>query len=367
MAMTYESVLARLADIQYTDAITYYANMKQNFYNQFQQALSPEIQSQGAKFIDEFVSTIPNYTQGAWTDAFNFIGRLRDAIIDKLDGNVDHFPTIKDELDKKYSDLSAKGREELTNYINNVLDINEIVLQLLEDLGLMGEGNHTTGDIINWSMGWIRSLMFQRFTNPAAINAGNPSVLAGYFEEALFNQAAQKLASHIGLKTVTINTGSVKGAGNVDTALDQYFNFLDNMDNAETTFTAALDLNNTTLKSGFGAQVKLWKVPWETMERNRKTSYHIGNRAGLLEAFNAQLNFNKQRGWIEGVRFLESHVREALGDNVMYITNTILTWTCDLIKNFRQMQYFLAFHFKKVGEPSQGIGWEQIDMSKAEQ
>ena len=52
--------------------------------------------------------------------------------------------------------------------------------------------------------------------------------------------------------------------------------------------------------------------------------------------------------------------------DVFYITNTVLTWTCDLISNFRQMNYFLAFHYEKVGKPGKGVGWEQIDMSKAD-
>ena len=368
MAMSYESVLAQLADVTYGDAISHYANMKQRFYHDFESAIKPELEGQGAALIDQFVDSIPSYTRGAWPQANEFINNLADAIVAKLDTGADNFPTVQSELDKKYHDLSAKARKELTDYINLKLDLNEIVTELLKSMGLAGEGAHTTGDIIAWAYGYARTLMFKRFQDPTNTKGyNNPAILAGYFEEALFNNAAQKLTKNIEGHTRTINTGSVKGAAGVDTAIDQFFDFLSDMEDAEGTFEASMDLNNATLKSGYGAQVKLWKVPWEVLEKNRRASYHIGNRAGLLEDFNSlDAGYDKMRGWIQGIHFLEGRVREALGDNVFYITNTVLTWTCDLISNFRQMNYFLAFHYEKVGKPGKGVGWEQIDMSKAD-
>lgn len=361
--MTYNSVLAQLADVTYSDAISHYNAMKIQFFNQFEKGLKTEFLGQGEKFINDWINNISNTTGQAWPDVTQFIGKVQAALSDKIENNTNTFPQLEQELDKKYSELSDKAKNELNQYIQNILQLDNLVLDLLQDLSLNGPGAYTTQDILSWTYAYVRKWIFTKKSGGLQANNFNSSaILAGYFTEALFNKSAQDLCAYLENVVGTLNTGSLKPHG-VDTAMDQFFDFTKGFSDGKKTFEEAVQLDNATLTQGFGAQVKAYQVPWQS--KSPRNSYSVGSRASLLDQFVKEAGgYDKQLGWIKGVRFLEHHVRQVLGDNVMYITGRYFNWTSELIASFRENQYFLAFNYEKVGVPGKGVSWQRINMSK---
>jgi hypothetical protein len=52
-----------------------------------------------------------------------------------------------------------------------------------------------------------------------------------------------------------------------------------------------------------------------------------------------------------------------MGDNVFYVLGNSFVWTWELIQEFRNCSYWLAFHNTKR-EFTSAVAWETIDMSK---
>lgn len=367
--MTREQIDAQLKELKgvnYEDAIYYYTLMKNQFINDYSKAIGNESQQMAERYLNEFISEIetPQFGSAPWELTYDFLNKLETGISKKLDSAIDGLTLEQLQADQetKYSDLSKKAQKELEQHIMNVFNISNIHRYLLIELQKVGaQGKHfNRDDIINWSIGYCKARLFHQLKNGnrEGFKYGNPATLQGYFREALVNKASYELVSHIDKSLPgTLHAGSIKDIKGRDTPIDQYFDFLNR--NIGKSFQTTINIDDTSIVQGYGAQVKSWQAPWALSKNSKeKDFYFIGNRADLYSGW----NINEQRSWIKGVIYLQSKIKEALGeDNVMYITRNTFSWTADLIRNFRQKQYYLAFKFIKKGESTQTVQWERVN------
>ena len=363
--MTREQIDAQLKGVTYEDAMYYYTLMKNQFISDYSKAIKGESQQMAQKYLNDFISEIetPQFGSAPWELTHDFLNKLESGISKKLDKATEGLTLEELQADQKtkYSDLSKKSQKTLDEHIKKVFDISNIHRYLLNELQKIGaQGKHfNKADIINWSIGYCRARLFHQLKhgNSQGFKYGNPATLQGYFREALVNKASYELVSHIN-KTLpgTLHTGSVKDSKGRDTPIDQYFDFLNK--NIGKSFTTTLEINDTSIIQGYGAQVKSWQAPWALAKNSKeKEIYFIGNRADLYDGW----DIKEQASWIKGVIYLQDHIKDALGENnVMYITRNTFTWTADLIRNFRQKQYYLAFHFNQERESTKTVQWERV-------
>lgn len=363
--MTREWIDAQLKEVTYEDAMYYYTLMKNQFISDYSKAIGDESQQMANRYLNDFISEIETSQFGSvpWELTYDFLNKLETGISKKLDKAIEGLTLeeLEADQDTKYSDLSKKAQKTLEKHIMDVFDISNIHRYLLNELQKVGaQGKHfNKNDIVNWSVGYCRARLFHQLKNGNAqgFKYGNPATLQGYFREALVNKASYELVSHINKNLPgTLHTGSIKDNKGRDTPIDQYFDFLNK--DIGTSFTTTLEIDDTSIINGYGAQVKSWQAPWALAKNSKeKEAYFIGNRADLYDGW----DIKEQSSWIKGVVYLQERIKDALGkDNVMYITRNTFTWTADLIRNFRQKQYYLAFHFNKEKESTQTVQWERV-------
>jgi hypothetical protein len=81
---------------------------------------------------------------------------------------------------------------------------------------------------------------------------------------------------------------------------------LNRVDNAEFTNSflkkaTTLEIDDTSITRGYGAQVKSWQAPWALAKNSKeKEAYFIGNRADLYDGW----DIREQTSWIKGVIYL---------------------------------------------------------------
>lgn len=371
--MTREQIAAQLSGVTYEDAINYYRIQKEQFKNQYLEAAEEIRREAAAKDIDEVIAKIntKNDFQGrAFGAATDIIKNLEAAFAENLEGDISQLSALIQNEKNEYSKISTKGRQALIDYVAARYDLYEITRMITTELSKMNLPSE--GASINDLLSWSRSILYARVfytvkgTYKAGAFEGRKITGAGYFEEALVHKAFSELGEKL-QKHVSMMTGSAKiksGKYNVDSIFDEYINFLSDVGNLQESFTSSIDPEQPTiLKEGFGIQSKIWSAPWDLK------SVREGGKLPPVKkiASNTKLYqvWSDQYSWIKGILFLEKHVREALGDNVGYMLGNQFYWTYELIQQFRQYQYYLAFHFEKNAEtkryePDSTIAWEQI-------
>lgn len=359
--MTYEQVQAQLSTVTYQQAIMYYALQKQNFISEYSRAIGDSSTLMGHQFIEDFIVDInSSQLQGqAFSLSGNLLSNLENALILAMEGkDFSSLQKVFQDSNKNYSDLTIKGKQQLANALSEILNLDIIHSELQKVLiaSKLDNCGINPQDILSFSRGYLLASFYNKILGNSKYK-GRKDILAGYFLEALVHKATGSLTQHLENKvTGSLQTGSQKisrGKHAIDTVFDEYFNFFSS--DLNKTFVESININTNELTSGFGAQVKLWNPPW-TIQRPKKF-YSITTNSSIFN------QWHERKSWIKGVKFLEDKVQQALGDNVMYILGRNFYWTCDLISDFRENQYYLAF--KHSGEKFTGtVGWEQIDMSK---
>lgn len=351
----------QLANVTYSDAIKEYSKMKQNFIKEYAQAIGDSTQVLANQYINDFINEINNKNLqgqafGLTTDLVERLEAALEAAVENKD--LSQFETLEINETEKYGELTEKGKRELAANLETVFDLNALHRELEISLkSLKADGGVNTNDILMWSKSYVLSKFYNKIKGIDR-TYGRRTVLAGYFEEALMHKATQKLTKHLKNKVGAFQTGSTRITNSmghtVESVFDEYFNFMS--DDLSREFQESINIDTNQLTSGFGAQVKLWNPPWNLSKSNVK-------RRSIASNVNLYAQWGDKTSWIKGVQFLHKKVREAMGDNVMYILGNAFYWTADLIRDFRANEYFLAFSHDGKSF-TQKVAWEQIDMSK---
>lgn len=361
--MTREEVLYNLRDVNYIEARDYYTKKKKQFEKQFRQNLSGSQEYLYKNYLNEFINGINN--QGLQRESFNLVNdlikSLNTALEDSINDNnrLSSFDYYTENSETKRKQLTEKGRKVLEDELFQYLDFDKLQKMIFDNFSKFGmneDGGVNPSDILSWSKSYLTTTYFNQIQKQS--NNPNRAQLAGYFEEALVHKVMGELSKHLKRKIGTLHTASIKinyNGKNIDTIFDGYINFLSNNDLSKT-FKESINIEEGTLKKGFGYQVKLYNGPWGV--QNPRNRYAIANNAQLLNLW------KNKRGWIEGIHYLEPNATKVFGDNVMYILGNNFYWTADMISLFRKKNYFLAFHYNEQNKPTNSIGWETIDMSK---
>lgn len=357
-------MLANQTNGDYEQAIAYYNQLKKQFMREYQMALNQGKKHQSERYVNDFIEEINSGgLQGkSWNLVDSLTEELENALTEALEKKgKKRFTKLKQYSEKSYGELTKKGRETLEYNLSKIFDINqihEILWQQLMKYQISQVDGVDLSDLVAWAKSYVLSDFFNRQLLQKAGGTANKASAAGYFEEALVHKATSKLTSHLESKSGSLMVGSTKksvaSGKKIDTIFDEYFNFFSQ--DLKQSFKESLSIDNNFLSSGFGAQVKLYNLPGNI--KNPRASYTVSSNVSLYN------QWQHQTQWTKGVLFLAKHIREALGDNVMYITGSTFSWTADLISHFRNQKYFLAFRFTSPQESTPTIAWEKVQARK---
>ena len=364
--MTYSQVLRELSGVTYSDAIKQYQKQKEQFLEQYEKALNDKSKKNVHDYINNFINEINNgHFQGRSFEVANkLMSEIENGVISALEGvDTSKLHNLRDASESQYKNLTKKGVQELQEFLDqyySVDQIHDIVVKHLKNLGInYNDKGLKPQDILNYAKSHALQTLYYNTMNKKA--SGNKASLAGFFEEALVHKATVQLTKHLENKTSAIQTGSIKIKSDslgksIDTVFDEYFNFLSG--DLDKTFKESINVDEKILLQGFGAQVKLKNLPWRVKYPKGKY-FPIGENSILYNAW------QNKKSWIDGIKFLEKHVRQAMGDNVMYIAGNSFIWTAELIAEARAREYFLAFYYNdNKNEFTKTIRWEGINISK---
>lgn len=355
--MTLDQIQAQLSGVTYEDAIWYYKMQKDNFIQEYKKALGTESEQQASMYVNDFIKEINSgkFQQQSFGAINTYLSELEKSLTAYFTGQGKNLlDSLEFDQNKKYSEQKTSAINKVTEIIEKFSQLNEmheVLEKALMKFCLQNNNNMDLSDLLNFGRAYARQYLFSLKTNNAV--SINKAIGAGYFEEALVHKATGSLTkylkNHIG---GSMMTGSAKING-VDTVFDEYINFFSQ--DLSTSFQESVVFEDRQLLSGFGAQIKLWNPPWNVARP--RASYHITHNKTLFEAW------PEKKSWIQGVLFLQNKVREAIGDNVFYVTGNNFYWTFELISEFRAQQYWLAFHNSNNKFTSQ-VSWETINLAK---
>lgn len=316
-------------------------------------------------YVNDFINELNS--SGLQSQSFGLVEKLTTQLEQKMSQAIESqdssfLSNFAIEENQEYSKQSAQAQSELNRALQALgiaEQLHEILLNTMPSLKNK-ESGVTDTDLLNWVHYYGRKFIYASIKEGRTVSGLkiNKSQLAGYFEEALIHRATSKLSEHIGTKTSALMTGATKATistgQKVDTVFDIYLNFLSN--DLDKTFSENLNIDTNSLTSGFGIQSKLRNLPW--YNKNPATTIPIASNDRLYNLW------QEKRSWVKGVVFLQSHVNQAMGDNVLYVFGNSISWTDDLIREFRDREYYLAFHFKSMRVSTNKIAWETIKHSK---
>lgn len=358
--MTYSQVLNELSSVTYSEAITHYNNLKTSFLVQYSFAAQESVAEIEKIFQDEIIQEINNENieeQIKLTDAL--FEKVRDAVIEQLKGNKE-LNNLRSQLIQQGKSKKNKAMNELELGLNMILSeerMKELVLQSLSKYSAATNG-FDINDILNQVRSYRNKLILVR-TNSSAKYYKRSS--KGYFREALVHKAFSRISEHLDGKVSAISTGSLKNASGKDTVYDEFVDLLNNVTSSfSEVITETFDSG-----TGFGIQSKSWTAPWERETENPFARYSMSGQAELFNYMN-KLHYNCNTwSWIHGIKFLENHLISAIGTRqVGFVTGQNFYWTCDLIANFRQINYFYAFIFDKEHRATSSTSWQTINMDE---
>lgn len=348
--MSMAETLSKLSGVTYLGAIAHYKAEKNRFFTQY--ALTAKITEQQAidKFNNEIVDEInENPVEDQEKLANELFKNLRDGILEKMKESSSRgtLSNYKKESQEKFQKKVTQGQKELQKEAERLVSEKEMKDYIIKHLSNYGVSNtgFSVNDLLNQAIGYRNALVTSIINNekrPQLKYYERPG--KGYVREAMIHKCFYNLFSQLenvkdieGGNTYTIATGNF-AVDNKDTPMDQYISFLDDIKGS---YLADAQYN---LNLGYGVQSKPWVEPWKEVPNYLafKYGYDVGHRAELLN----QLTEEEKYHWTLGVQVIgeTENTLIALGkQNIMFITGLNFYWTEDLIKNFRELNYFLAF------------------------
>ena len=350
----------------YASAIQNYSSQKEAFLQRLQIESNTEIQNFIEQLNNEIANETSNELDSTFDSAFEAVRQYLEEYIVKCmeDGNANY-----DQLLTRFKQAVKKGEQgsinpdnlykNLTKEIENFLAVNNVTKSgLAQYVASVTELKNTTNtDIQNNLFGYARRLILQQLQGQGLAYSTQhyKTALKGYYKEELLVPALNKLLQQYGLSAIQMgSTRNDSGqqikydiilgtSSTIDLGEEALGPMLHAMEALSAPMSSAQNINTYYPLAG-GLQSKSWIAPWSTKTIG-------GNRNFLQFGHNAQLMPQGVNAhyWHAGVYNVMSNLTTAIGPgNFLFSTGDTVYWTADLLSEFRERQYVLAFYYNKT-------------------
>ena len=351
----------------YASAIEKYSSQKEVFLN--------NLQKETGLVIDNFITQVNTEIANATTEeldatfnaAFDAVKMyVEEYVVQLMDGANPSYEALV----KRFEQVVNKGEagtinsdnlyKNLQKDIENFLTINNVTRSGLAKYVNQQSGlsNTSNTDIQNNLFGYARKLILQQLRGQE-LNYSTQhykTSLKGYYKEELLVPALNKILAQYGIKAAQMGSSRNEVGqqikydiilGTVDASkLDE--TVLNPMIKQMEMFANTVDGNGSvveyTPKLMGGLQSKSWVAPWSMRSIGGNRNFlSFGHNIGLMPQGEAA------HYWHAGVYNVMNNLTTAIGpSNFLFSTGDTVYWTADLLAEFRERQYVLAFYYNKT-------------------
>lgn len=357
-----QSSFIQLQGVTYDSAIDHYKNLRARFYQDYAK-VSGQLEQDVINDIEkQLITEIAN--ENLEMQSNEMTNELYNDIIEVVkmrfeQGDASLIKQRAEARKKYYYSAKKKALLEAQELGQDIFSDEELKSYIINQLRIKGVNQ---GFSINDILAQAKSYRNKIIASRSKERKKRINTTKGYYKEAIVYKAFNQLAEHLQQQLNVMHTGDKK-VGGKDTAYDLYLNFgkpLEDLD-FQQIVTEELDV-------GYGIQVKSWIAPWESDKLsyfNKKYGFSIGSRANLLKESGLDEKSSNLYTWIKGILFLEKKAIQVLGQQQLgYTTGKGFYWTCDLISQFRNLQYFLAFGYRSQKPLSSSVSWVNVNQFK---
>lgn len=354
----------------YNTAISNYSSQKNKFLQQLQ-IQSGEVVTNFMEQLNREIDIETNdELDSTFNNAYNSIADLLELnFASMIEGNKADF----DSLVERFADLVRRGElgegeqgrvdpnrlyDNMQKSLENFLMKNDINRSGLANYVQTQTGLNTTNqDIQNNLFGYARRVLLnklkEKYEQPDFQKY--KTSLKGYYKEELMVPALKRVLSKYGI--VAQQSGSMRNSKGqqikydiilgtsqlLSSSSDDLRHYVEVMEQLSKTVSSSSHVTEIDNAALGGIQSKSWIAPWS--ERS-----HGGNRYFLSFGHNSALmpQGTDAYYWHAGMYQVMSNLTEAIGvSNFIFSTGDTIYWTADLLTEFKERQYVLAFYYTK--------------------
>lgn len=347
----------------YEKAIENYRLQKENFLKRLEQESGLEVQNFLEQVNNEVFKEVNVELDQTFEEAFSQVREyVEKYIIELMQEGVAGY----DQLLSRFSDLVEKGKsgevdpnnlyKNLVNDINNFLAVNDITKSGLARY-VSSLNNTSNADIQNNLFGYARKLILMQLQGQG-LNYSTQhykTSLKGYWKEKLlvpalnrvleqYGYVASQYGSALNEKGYKSQYDIVLGSKGTSSMSDDLLGpLVKQMEGMSRTISST---SSVTTQGEFllgGLQSKSWIAPWaDSKIKGNRNFLSFGHNAALMP------KGKDARYWHAGVFNVMNNLTTAIGpSNFMFSTGDQIYWTADLLAQFQQYQYVLAFYYNK--------------------
>ena len=358
----------RVIPVGYASAIANYSAQKESFLQRLQTEENVNVNNFMERLNNEIAIEAESEMDTTFDAAFEAVKTyIEEYIVQAMESGNTNYQTLINRFQKVIDRQSQRnGQDPKTLYTSLKKDIEAFLLNtnnttrkslasyVAQQSGLGGTQNT---DIQNNLFGYARKLIMKKLMG-LEMNHSTQHYkisLKGYYKEQVLVPALNKVLQEYGI--IAKQAGSMYntqgqqikydillGTSNLGSMADEAITpLISQMEQLSTTVQGTGQVD-TSLPLIGGIQSKSWVAPWSLNSVG-------GNRNFLSFGHNTNLMpiGEDAHYWHAGVYNVMSNLLEAIGpSNFIYATGDTVYWTADLLAEFRERQYVLAFYYNKT-------------------
>lgn len=351
----------------YASAIAQYSAQKEAFLQNLQNETGNVINDFISQVNDEITNSTMDELDETFDAAFDAVKTyIEDYIVNLMEGGNPSY----DALLKRFQQVVNKGSagnvnpdnlyKNLQKDIEQFLTINNVTRSGLAKYVSQQSGlkNTSNTDIQNNLFGYARKLILQQLKGQelAYSTQHYKTSLKGYYKEELLVPALNKILSKYGITASQMGSqrnemgqqikydiilGTVDASSFDDTMLNS---MITKMESFSRGAGETSQVQEYTPQLMGGLQSKSWVAPWSMRSTGGNRNFlSFGHNIGLMP------QGEDAHYWHAGVYNVMSNLTTAIGpSNFIFSTGDTVYWTADLLAEFRERQYVLAFYYNKT-------------------
>lgn len=370
-------------DNGYNAAIAHYQEQKKQFIDNLNAASQQTQQITASEFMlqlnNEIESEINAEIDQEFDRIFNLIQNdFLDNIEKKIMGRSAAAKRLKEKFRSKSAIAEDKNKSAREFYLLMIKEIELFLHTIGRDKSFIAQfANNTSNEAIQSNLfGYLRKMVFERLRMGKTFEVSRThfkTSLKGYYKEELITDALSKVLDQYDMAAVSTGTETNQKGQQIKYDIiiadrATLSRVQQNKENALQPIINALDSLGTTIQGVgtanqpiiAGVQSKSWVEPFKSSIAKKRNWAEFGGAA----AYMPDLNSTESYYWHAGVRNAMSNIIDIIGrGNIFYSTGTEIYWTADLLTQFRNEQYVLAFYKRKGRNPgdeqkivSSGVG-----------
>lgn len=358
-------------EIGYSSAIAHYNQMKNQFLNQLEIHSGKIVNDFMEKLNDQVSNEIENSLEQDFDMAFSAIAEhFETNIANRIkyggrSGNVQELKNKFKQQFEKYGENPQQLYQRMKIYLEQYLLSVNVTREGLAKITQLKHQSNT--DIQNQLFGYMRKLLLAQLQGGnIAINTTHyKQAMKGYYKEEILTNVLNKVldqygmgAANTGSKTnekglqikydIVLGTKNIIGQGN--SGIDQIISVLNGFVNM-----SANSQKTIYSEPMAGIQSKSWIAPFDTPKGSTNRNWFSFGNAGSLIPQGTEAYY-----WHAGVRNVMNNLISVIGQgNFIYSTGNKIYWTADLLTEFKNNQYVLAFYKRKTEKD--GVGAKIVD------